>query len=523
MRETPTSLASAKQAAKQLRRALAAADPAAVARFAAVFADRRDPATATHADCLHVVAREAGAESWPRLKLAVETAAMSRDDRVVRLRRAVANGTFYVVDRLLSLDPGLADADIGLQLAFARRDAVLARLAADPALATRPRETQQGPRWPIHDLCFSKIHQREPARGPDQVALLDALVAAGADVNQGTPAEPDSDHTLSPLYGALGHAANLPLAAALLRHGADPNDNESLYHATELPDLDGVRLLFANGAAIGHTNAFYRMLDRESLDGIRLFLANGADPNDPVYRHPAPDPADERNALHHAIFRGRSGEVGALLIDHGADVHATFDGHTPYALAVVCGNTSMAEMLAARGLDTGLSPGEQFLAAVARGDTAAARAAVAADPDLIAGLSDRDRRRQTELAMDRSALPILEVMADVGFDPNLPGESDMPPIHAAAWWGHADIVDMYLRRGVELETVNMFGGTALGTAVHGSANCPGRDDGDYLRVVAALVDAGARINPEVGHLDIGSEAVVAYLEECLENRSEPRQ
>ncbi len=114
------------------------------------------------------------------------------------------------------------------------------------------------------------------------IALLDALLEAGADVDQGFPAEPASDHRLTALYGAIGHAGNIRLAEALLDRGADPNDNESLYHATELPDLDGVRLLLAHGAEIGTTNAFYRMLDRESTEGVRLFLANGADPNSPL-------------------------------------------------------------------------------------------------------------------------------------------------------------------------------------------------------------------------------------------------
>lgn len=515
MTSQPSSLASAKQAAKQaakhLRRALLTADRAAVERFAAVFTSR-DPAGATHADCLHVVAREAGAESWPRLKLAVETAAMTRDQRIDRLRRAVANGAFYIVDRLLSLDPTLTDADIGLQLAFARQPAI-DRLAQDPALATTPRDD----RWPIHDLCFSKIQQRDPTCRDTQIALLDALIAAGADVNQGTPAEPGSEHTLSPLYGALGHAANMPLAEALLRHGADPNDNESLYHATELPTLDGVRLLFAHGAAIGETNAFYRMLDHENVEGAQLFLDHGADPNDPVYRHPAPLPADDRNALHHAIFRGRTAAIGELLIAHGVDTTATYDGHTPYALALACGNQSMAEMLAARGVDTTLSPSEQFLAAVARADTAQARSVIAANPDIWNDLSDKDRRRQTDLAMDRNSLPVLRAMAEVGFDPNLPGESDTPPIHAAAWWGHADIVDLYIGLGADLESVNMFGGTALGTAIHGSANCPGRADGDYIRVVGALLDAGAKIKP--GDLEMGSEDVTALVEGRLDDGS----
>ena len=68
--------------------------------------------------------------------------------------------------------------------------------------------------------------------------------------------------------------------------------------------------------------------------------------------HPTGTPADARNALHHAVMRGRSGTIGALLIDHGADVGARFDGRTPYALAALWGNQSMMEMLQARGAET---------------------------------------------------------------------------------------------------------------------------------------------------------------------------
>ncbi len=150
----PRSLDGAKRAAKSLRRALIDGDPAAVARFRSVFGNRKTPESATHADCLHVVAREAGAESWPRLKLAAETAALTREQRIAALERAVANGNFLMVDRLVSLDAALEDAHLGLQLAFARRDAALAALARDPSLAITP----IGRRWPIHHLCFSKVH-----------------------------------------------------------------------------------------------------------------------------------------------------------------------------------------------------------------------------------------------------------------------------------------------------------------------------------------------------------------------------
>ncbi len=502
---SPRDLVSARRAAKSLRRTLHAGDPAALARFQAVFGRRRDPAAACHADCLHVVAREAGAESWPRLKLAVEAAAMTREQRVAALERAVTSGNAFMSGRLLALDASLADAHLGLQLALRRRDAALAALAVEPGLATRP----IGRRWPIHHVCYSK---HEPGSTAVAIELLDALLAAGADVNQGFPAEPGSDHLLSPLYGALGHAGDLELAAALLERGADPNDNESLYHATELDSLDGVALLFRHGAEVGRTNAFYRMLDRESVAGTELFLAHGADPNAPLFVHPTDDGADRRNALHHAILRGRSAAIGALLLDHGADAMARFEGRTAYALAVASGNASMVRLLEERGLATPLGAEERLMAAIMAGDGARARALLEAEPGLLDRLGERDLQRPTELAMDARNLSVLRLMAELGFDPDRPGESGMPPIHAAAWWGHVPIVELYLERGVDLERTNMYGGTALGTAIHGSANCPGRERGDYPRTVALLLKAGARLRPEAGDLEMGSPEVTLLLE-----------
>ncbi|MCA8909200.1 MAG: hypothetical protein KDA64_15115 [Rhodospirillaceae bacterium] len=509
--DTPRSLEHARKSAKRLKKRAAAGDADAVARLRAEFGEL--PTPATHADCLHVVAREAGAPSWPRLKLAVETAALSREDRAIRLARAIANGAFPVVDRLLELDPDLPDAEFGLQLAFARSEAALATLARDPAAATRPIRD----RPPLCCLAFSHLHKRDAKAPARQIALLDALLAGGAEIDRGMPAEPGSADMLSPLYGALGHAGNLALAEALLVRGANPNDNESLYHATELETLDGVRLLLAHNARIAGTNAFFRMLDHDSAEGVRLFLDHGADANEGLNTaHPHIHSAPVRMPLHHAILRGRSASIGALLLDHGADPAVPYDGRSPYALAMVCGNREMADLLHARGAATDLSDTERFLAMIMAGDAAGARRLLAERPGLRDGLTRFDLTRQTELAAFAESLPVLRLMAELGFDPNRKGESQAPPIQSAAWWGQAEIVEFYIGLGVDLESENMFGGTALGTAIHGSMNCPGRERGDYPRCVASLVEAGARILPDRGHMEMGSEEVTAYLEERLE-------
>lgn len=496
--------------AKKLKKAFASGDIDAAARLHAKLPNIEKP---KHADFLHLLARENGFTSWPALKAATEAAQLDRTQKIKALERAVLNGSFLMLDRLFEQDPDLVDAHLGLQIAFARAAKVREAIEGDLSLAN----VLISERPPLCWLTYSKLVNRKPEIVTDQLAILDTLIAAGAEPNASIPAEPDSDHRLSALYGAIGHSQNLALAEALLKAGANPNDNESLYHATEMPTLDGVKLLFSHGAEVGRTNAFLRLLDIENPEGVKLFLANGADPNAPPYRHPSDEPAEARNALHHAIIRGRSAEIAALLLDAGVDTEMPFGNRSSYALARICGNRDIARLLKERDLDTQLTPAETFLAAIADIDDRKARATLETHPDLWQDLSHFDKTRQTELAMRRECQPVLELMADLGFDINLQGESDMPPIHAAAWWGHAEIVEMYIARGANLDIENMFGGETLGTAIHGSANCPARDEGDYERTVLALLNAGAVIRPDSGHLEMGTDNISLLLESTLES------
>lgn len=402
-----------------------------------------------------------------------------------------------------------------MMAAFGREDDLLRCLQTQPSCLDQVFDG-----YPvISALCFSKCYRHQPV--PEafinrQIRMLDLLLDAGAGIDTRVPAAPGSDHGLSLLYGALGHAGNLKLAKALLERGANPDDNESLYHATELPDLDGVRLMFSYGATIAHTNAFYRLLDRETPEGVQLFLDHSADPNAPPYQHPTTEPIDARNALHHAIIRGRSAEICQMLITAGVDATKSYNGRSPFALASSCGNQDVARLLERLGYADELDPASQLMAAISAADKVTARKLLHDHPHLVASLSQDDLSRQTDLAMRADSLPVLAMMIDLGFDINIKGEGDSPPIHSAAWWGHPEIVELYINAGARLDLINMQGGDTLATAIHGSAHCPAREHGDYIAVVTALLDAGAVIKPDQGHLDIGSDAVTLLLESRLE-------
>ena len=74
------------------------------------------------------------------------------------------------------------------------------------------------------------------------------------------------------------------LTLALLEAGANPDDGESLYHATEAESPECVRILLEHGAQTADTNALAHALDDERLEHVRLLLEHGADPNESFCR-----------------------------------------------------------------------------------------------------------------------------------------------------------------------------------------------------------------------------------------------
>ena len=475
------SLENLRRDAKALKKAHASGEADALARVGAVLPDVE---TLKHADALHVIARENGAESWPKLKLATEIAAMDRAARAERLKIALYRGQTWVVERLLTDDPELAHANFGLQVALYREDAVAQALARDPSLVNQP---VAGPRTPILHLTFSQ-HWRTSDDGADaSIRLAQLLVAHGADVNDSYPSEPGSEHPLSALYGAVGHAGNVALARWLLENGADPDDNESLYHATELDHLDGVRLLLEHGATIEGTNALFRMLDFDSYDGVKLFLDHGANPNERINDHPSGQPAIVISALHQAARRRCSGDVARLLIEHGADGTTKVGGHSAYALARMRGSHGVARALEEAGQATDLDPLERLLARAAEGPVEGRIA-----PEAIT-------TRETRLLIGRllgfdAPRAHVERLVELGLDPNEKDEMGMPAIHMAAWEGHADAVEFLLGCDPDLNHKNDYGGDLMGTVIHGAEFCPARDRRDHLRAAMLILEAGAPLH-----------------------------
>ena len=469
--------------ATALKKAWRAADPEALRRVE-THRPRPEGADLGHADFLHVIAREAGFASWPHLKASVEVAGMDRAARIERLGIALTKGHDAVTLRLLEEDPDLARGDIGLACRLYLAEEVARILAADPAAATRP-----APRHPpLTMMAQSRAIHLFPEREAAMLAIADRLLAGGADVDHGAPVAGGGGHRLSTLFFAIGHANNMALAEWLLDHGANPNDNESLYHATELGHRDGLRLLLAKGADPSGTNALLRAIDFHDVEAVRLLLDAGARPDD--FGPAGIDGAAPSTmpALHQAARRHSPPEIVALLLDHGADPARRHLGVSTWSAARVFGNRALAEALAARGATTPLTREEALLARAADGlDSPGDYIDPAKLPPAYGDLI-------RQLVHLPGTLEHMRRLVALGVEYDRPDPHErITPTQIAGWEGKPDILAWFLSLKPDLAHVNAYGGTLLSTILHGSENNPARTGRDHIGCVRLVLEEGVAL------------------------------
>lgn len=458
---------------------------------------------------LHVIAREQGHPSWPRFKQHVETQALPRAERAARLVRAACSNDVRLARVLLDNDPSLARHDLFTACACGEVRAVEEMLAHDPAAARR----KGGPddREPILYACHSRLLRADAARAAGIVEVVRRLLDAGADPNAHALLDWEGEKfTQTPLYGAAGIANHAELTRMLLEAGADANEMagepdpanhlvaqwgpEALYHCTEFADTACLRLLLAaRPHPLRVSYCLGRALDyADCHERVVLYLEHGADPD---FRVPW-----FRNQTHlaKAVQNGRPTETVRAMIDAGGDVNAEdADRRTPLRWAVRGGHEALAALLRERGADESrVTEADRAWAAARRGERL---------PEAL-----RDDAAAGELlcaAVERGDLAALRAMLDAGvsIDARPVNPHAFTPLHHACWRGLGDAARLLVERGADIHWVNGYGGAALGTTIHGSANCfdrhggPGMKlaeeavDGDYVAILELLIARGGRL------------------------------
>ncbi len=83
------------------------------------------------------------------------------------------------------------------------------------------------------------------------------------------------------LYGAAGVAHHAEMTKLLLERGADPNDEEAVYHSPETDDTGAMKLLVETGkiTPVNLVLMLIRKHDWHDYEGAKWLLEHGADPN----------------------------------------------------------------------------------------------------------------------------------------------------------------------------------------------------------------------------------------------------
>jgi ankyrin repeat protein len=363
--------------------------------------------------------------------------------------------------------------------------------------------------------------------GRDDVELVDALLALGADPNRRSDWWAGGFH---PLYNASGAVAERLLAA-----GATPDACAAAH--LDRPDLLE-RILEADPARVherggdGQTPLHFAR-SRRVAD---LLLAHGADVDARDVDHRS-TPAQWMLGDSDDPRRSRL-DLARYLVERGAaaDIFlAAALGLTSWLLALIEADPSRLSLRTSQGeygeqppssyhiytwtigpkltpLQTAArfrqreavdvmrafaSPEQLLLLACHEGDRERALAIVRERPGIIESLGEVDRRALADEAWIANA-PAVELMMEVGFDPTITssnGGAGATPLHCAAWEGSVRCVAAILRHPGRASLVAArdwsHRSTPLGWCCHGSLNCH-TPAADHAEVARLLIAAGAR-------------------------------
>ncbi len=196
------------------------------------------------------------------------------------------------------------------------------------------------------------------------------------------------------------------------------------------------------------------------------------------YTEVVPQNADQ--AVHKAARDGLVEKVAAMLATDSSLIDAKgIDARTPLHCA---GTVTVAALL--------LDHGARIDAREEDHNSTPAQWLIGESPEVAQCGS---RTRGEVLLGDEHELRCLKLMLDLGFPVAHPERSHgYTPLHNAAWAGSGDLVDLLIARGHPVDFRDpRFDATPLGYALHDCLVENRHPEGEFPRVVKALVDAGS--------------------------------
>ncbi|KAA6465467.1 ankryin [Acidobacteria bacterium AB60] len=404
------------------------------------------------------------------------------------------SGTTDEAEAIRARYPQVAQANIYTAAALGDHSAVRAFLVSDGSLSTKT----GGPYgWDaLTHLCFSRYLRLDRARSEEFVQTARLLLDAGASANTGFHDKWDNKPIFeSVIYGAAGAAQHPGMTRLLLQAGADPNDEETCYHAPENYDNTVVQILLESGKLNERSKSWIlvRKADWHDIEGIKLALDHGADPN---YI-----PRWGNTGLQQAVQRDNRIQIIRLLLERGGDpLQPNAHGMSAAVLAARRGRGDVVRLLMERHVDPGFQGVDRLIAACALGEDKTVQAVVQEEPDL-----------QTQLLTTGGSL--LAHFAGVGNEPGVrclldlgvpvdtfysgDGYFDIAPgstaLHVSAWRGEPEVTKLLLARGANVNALDGKGRSPLQRALLACTSSYWKQR-RTIGWVAPLIAAGASLN-----------------------------
>jgi ankyrin repeat protein len=422
------------------------------------------------------------------------------------IQAAIWHGSLERPDAILAGHPEIAG-NIHVA-AILGDDAVVRRLLAED----RQNAFKKAPPYDgaaLVYLCLSNYLRLDPARSEAFMRAATALLNAGADPNAGFWSQGEHREWETALYGAAGVAHHPGLTRLLLERGADPNDNETFYHAPETYDNAAMKVLVESGKMRPEliTGMLLRKADWHDFEGAKYLLEHGAGPNHVTLWG--------YTALHQALRRDNALKNIELMLDHGADpaietaaeVRAAFTAQLGanrrrpgFVIAARRGRADVLEALERRGFAMEFNGVERLIAACARADEAAVQTIAAAEPQLVQELLAQGGSLLAEFAGNNNTRGVglllelgVKVTAPYDGDPYFGIPSNSTALHVAAWKAWHATVKFLIERGAAVNARDGNGATPLQLAVRACVDSywTGRRSPESVR---ALLRAGATVD-----------------------------
>lgn len=493
-----------KKQAKALLKAYRAGDAAAAERVQA-FHPRLEnvPETSIPADEFKlsdaqlIIAREYGFSSWPRLKHEIEMRRAGLTEIFGQFAQAVRRGDTARVRELLETTPPLAERINDPVIDFDAPAVVVAagcnREVLDVLLEHGADINATSAWWAG---AFGVLHGKD--RDTAQY-----LIERGAKVDVHAAAE----------QGMMDVLREMIATDPTLLHAKGPDGQRPLHFARSIEVID---FLLEQGADINArdldhcgTAAQWMVDDRSRL--CRYLIERGAEAD--IFMACALGDSDLAKTLLDAdpdVLNKRIGQADYPPVPPAPGRHIYFysmgGNKSPHQVARQYGYHKLYRMLLERS-----SPQRRFVAACERADAETARSVLKEYPDIAASLPYQDQRILADAAWENE-FEAVKAMLEAGFDPHVYGAEDSTPLDRAAFHGFIDVVNLLLQHDPLLAERNKHGARPLDSAIYGSVHS-WRQDGDFPATVAALIQAGSKVDPNA--VPSGNEDVDAVLRRYL--------